>query len=311
MRMTTRLAALSAMGALALTGCGDDSDGASGDGSSRDVVTIVASTNVYGDIAGTIAGDHADVTSLITSASQDPHEYEATTQDRVALDKADIVIENGAGYDHFVDTLMSDSDNEPTVLNAVEISGLLPAGADASGEEEIEGFNEHVWYNFAAVQKLAEALERELAEQDRANADDYESNLDSFLADLGALQDRAQQTSATTAGEQVAITEPVPLYLLEACGLKNATPAEFSEAVEEGGDVPPRVLQETLDLVGSGDVVLLAYNDQTTDATTEQVRSAAESAGVPVVSFTETLPDDKSYIAWMQDNLDHVADALG
>ena len=99
--------------------------------------------------------------------------------------------------------------------------------------------------------------------------------------------------------------------ILEEVGLVNETPEEFSEAVEEGTDVAPRVLQETLDLVGGGNLALLAYNEQTADSTTEEVRTAAEEAGVPVVDFTETLPDGETYVTWQQSNLDAIAAALG
>ena len=102
------------------------------------------------------------------------------------------------------------------------------------------------------------------------------------------------------------------MYLLDAVGLVNHTPDAFSEAVEEGADVPPRVLKETLGLFGGPeDIAVLAYNAQTADATTEQIRAAAEAADVPVVEFTETLPQGKSYVAWQHDNLDRLATALG
>ena len=78
----------------------------------------------------------------------------------------------------------------------------------------------------------------------------------------------------------------------------------------EGTDVAPRVLQETLDLVGGGNLALLAYNEQTADSTTEEVRTAAEEAGVPVVDFTETLPDGETYVTWQQSNLDAIESAL-
>ena len=108
----------------------------------------------------------------------------------------------------------------------------------------------------------------------------------------------------------MAITEPVPGYVLDALGAQNRTPEEFSEAIEEGGDVAPAVLQETLDLFSSGQVKALVYNEQTTGAETEQVLQAAQDAGVAVVPVTETLPDGEDYISWMQSNVDAIAGAL-
>ena len=260
--------------------------------------SVVASTNVYGDIARQIAGDAADVTSIITSAAQDPHSYEASAQVRLAIADADLVIRNGGGYDPFVDTLLDASGGDAlVVLDAVEVSGLV-------------GANEHVWYSFEAVDAVAREVAAQLGDLDSANAATYQANYESFATDLGALQERARELRGVLEGTAVAITEPVPLYLLAELGLDNATPDAFSEAIEEGTDVPPLVLDETLRLFTTGAVGLLAYNEQTAGAETEEVRSAAEAAGIPVVSFTETLPDGADYLSWMTDNLEAVATAL-
>lgn len=313
----TRFAAPTLLLTLMLAGCSGEPTRSTDAGGA---VSIVASTNVYGDIAASIAGDAAEVTSIITNAAQDPHEYEASAQDRLALDKADIVVKNGGGFDPFVDALLESGDATPTVLDAVEISGLAPhedeahedeAHEDEHGHAHIEGFNEHVWYDFGTMAKVAEALGAELSELDPDHAKEYASNVAAFTEGIDALKQAEQKLKASADGRGVAITEPVPVYLLDAVGLVNHTPDAFSEAVEEGADVPPRVLKETLDLFGgSEDIAVLAYNAQTSDGTTEQVRAAAEAADVPVVDFTETLPQGKSYVAWQQDNLDRLAKAL-
>ncbi len=310
------LAAASVLAAAGLVGCAPTS--AADDGR----LAIVASTDVYGDIAARIAGDAADVTSIITSAAQDPHSYEASAQDQLAISDADLVVRNGGGYDPFVDSLIDASGNGDVVLlDAVDISGLSPDDDHAAEESEehaadeddhghIEGFNEHVWYSFEAMDALAAELAAQLGDLDAANADAYQANYEGFAADLGALEERAHDLHEGFEGTGVAITEPVPLYLLAELGLDNKTPDEFSEAIEEGSDVPPLVLDETRQLFTSGAVALLAYNEQTAGAETEEVRAAAEAAGIPVVEFTETLPDGADYLSWMTDNLEAVATAL-
>ena len=106
------------------------------------------------------------------------------------------------------------------------------------------------------------------------------------------------------------MTEPVPLYLLEDAGLVNATPEDYTAAIEEGSDVPPAVLKAATDLVASKSVRLLAYNSQTEGPQTESLKKAAETAGVPVVDFSETLPEGKTYLQWMTDNVDNITNVL-
>lgn len=307
---------------LLLTACaptsGNSSSGNSA-GAGDGIVEVVASTSVYGDIVSTIGADKVRVNSIITRTSQDPHSYEATTQDKLAVSKAELVIENGGGYDDFIHKLADDTGlDQSNILTAVELSGLAPeatpgpsATADADGHgHEQAGFNEHVWYSLPAMARLADAVAAKLGELDPSSAGTFRSNAAAFKDSLGGLDTKLAAIKASAGAAPVAVTEPVPLYLLEAAGLENQTPDEYTAAIEEDTDVPPAVLKATTDLMGSGSVRLLAYNQQTEGPQTVAVKDAAAAAGVPVVNFSETLPEGQSYLQWMTDNVDNIGKAL-
>ena len=305
--MTSRLLpvlASSAVLALGLAGC---SSGSSADttAAATDGISIVASTNVYGSIAEAVAGDAATVTSIIDSPDKDPHEYQADGQNQLSLSKAQIVIENGGGYDDFIDTMLSAADNSgATVLNVTDISGYDTEPAE--GE-----FNEHLWYDFPTMQKLVDQLVTELSALDEGSASAFSANGEKLKEQLTTLESGEAELASAHQGAGVAITEPVPLYLLDAAGLVNKTPDEFSEAIEEDTDVPPLVLNETLALFDDKSVDVLVYNEQTGGPQTDAVLEAAEKNGIPAVPVTETLPDGVDYVEWMTANLKAVSDALG
>jgi zinc/manganese transport system substrate-binding protein len=259
-------------------------------------IRIVASTNVYGDIAETLGGDLVTVTSLIASPAQDPHSFEASARNQLDLSKADLVIDNGGGYDSFMGTLLDASGSTATRVTASDVVGLT-AGA-----------NEHLWYSFPAMDAVAKAIASALEDSDPVNSELYRANYDAFTAQLATLESAA--AAIPGAGRGVAITEPVPLYLLEGAGFVNRTPEAFTQAIEEGSDIPPAALAETLALFDSDAVALLAYNSQTASSETERVRSAAKAVGIPVVEFTETLPDGQDYVSWMTANIDSLTAAL-
>ena len=316
----TALAGLS----LVLSGC---STTAASQQAGSGTIEVVTSTNVYGGIVREIGGDKVNVKALISKASQDPHSYEATTQDKLAISKARLVVENGGGYDDFVHKLAEDSKlDQNSIIDAVEVSGLAPAeepeatstpaatteGTDEHGHAGEHGeFNEHVWYNFDAMTKLADAIEARLAALEPASASTFQANADSFKEEIAGLSDQVASLKATAAQAPVAVTEPVPLYLLEAAGLVNKTPADYTAAIEEETDVPPAVLKEATELAGSKDIKLLAYNTQTEGPQTQALKKASEAAGVPVVDFSETLPEGKSYVEWMGGNVENIKQALG
>jgi len=265
-------------------------------------LSIVASTDVYGDIAREIGGSAVDVRSLISSPNQDPHAYEANGHDELAIAKADVVIKNGGGYDDFMDTLLASAGSKAPTLDAVQLSGK----SAASGGQ----LNEHVFYDFATVRKLVARLVTTLSAADPSYRSAFARNGVVFTAELSALERTEALIRRQSRGTGVLVTEPVPLYLLSACGLRNRTPAPFSAAVEAGTGVPPSVLRRTLGLLAARSVKLLVYNEQTAGPETHQVIAAARSHAIPIVGVTETLPPGRTYVAWMTRNLAAVRAAL-
>ncbi len=333
--------ALVSAAALALSGCTASAGSEAGAGGA---VRIVASTNVYADIARSVAGDAAEVTAIIDDLVRDPHEYEAVSRDALAISRADIVILNGGGYDTFMETLLDAQDSEAIVIDVAELSGLDPDAElhdhgdedghdhDHDGEDDHAAdehaddedghdedghdghdhgaFNEHVWYHVGTMGVLADEIVDALAEVGAADAAVRDAAT-AFKNGVQELMLRAADLAAAHAGTPIAITEPVPLHLLQSAGLVDATPAEFSQAIEEGADVAVPLLQQVIRLVSDGSVALLAYNEQTVGSQTQEVLDAAEAAGTPVVSFSELLPEGLDYLAWMSANLDAIELALG
>lgn len=323
----SRLAPLSlaAASVLLLAGCAS----AAGEETADDgAVQVVASTNVYGQIAEAIGGDAVEVTSIVTSGSQDPHSFEPSAQDQLAVSRADLILENGGGYDAFIDALIESSGTEAHVITAAEHSHDWPenAGHEEEGEHteqahaedahdhgdhaHVEGFNEHVWYDPHTMVHVAEAIAAELTALAPDQADAIAANLEDFSAGITELEDALAALAATDAGAKVFVTEPVPLYLVTAAELDNITPEAFTEAVEEGQDVPPATLLEARDLLAAGDVRVVIVNAQTGGAETEEVIREAESGSIPVVEFAETLPEGQTYLSWMDENIAALADAL-
>ena len=338
---TTRLGfasgAIALASALALSGCGGAASGSS-------ELTVVTSTNVYADIVSQVAGDFADVSAVIDDPNQDPHSYEATTQDRLKLSKADLVVENGGGYDSFMTAMLEASDADVETIDAVAISGL--PGSEGVGneghdheEEEAHGgghvhedghdheshdheeghdhegddhgeFNEHLWYSVPTMTKLVDEVATHLGEADPEHKDEFAANAKEYTKTLDDLQSQIDEVKKEHGGEKTAATEPVPLWLFEDMGLKNITSEEFLAAVEEGNDVPPLVLKKAKEQISAGEAVLLGYNTQAAGPQAEALKSTAEDSDVPVVDLGETMPADTHYADWMGGYITDITTAL-
>lgn len=328
--------ALAAASVLVLSGCSTGTAPAAADGK----VSVVATTNVYGDLAATIGGDRVSVTSLIDSLSQDPHSYEATARDRLAVRSAALVIENGGGYDPFMEDLLDGA--KTPVISAVEFNhdypgntghtdhadehgstpaptasaddhaGATPDHADEhAGHDHIEGFNEHVWFDPHTMIHLVEDIAHHLTELDPKGEKQYTDGAASLTASLKDAEAQLAQIKEKAAGAGVFLTEPVPGYLAAAAGLTDRAPEGFATAVEEGTDVPPATLLAAIDVIKSGTVRAVLANEQTAGAETARVEQEAKAQNVAVVQFTEILPAGKSYSEWMRDAIDSLARAVG
>jgi zinc/manganese transport system substrate-binding protein len=287
-----------------LAGCSGASN-ASDDGRIR----VTASTNVYGQIASAIGGSAVEVTSIIARAGDDPHEFEASATDQLAVNRAQLVIQNGAGYDPFMQQLMGARPKPAVpVLTAATLSPEWPGGGAYATPD---GFNEHVFYDLATMKTLASRIATDLGKIAPGDKKTFAANLTTFTAGIDGLQKQQAALDSTRGGAKIFVTEPLPLYLAEGAGLVNVTPDAFSEAVEAGNDVPPSTMLQANRLLASGDVKVLIANAQAGGPETTAVIDEAKKHGISVLEWMETLPSGLTYTAWMQRNLDQLKAALG
>ena len=281
-----------------LTACSRTHPTPAGDGKPQ----IVASTDVWGSVAQAVAGDDADVRSIIRTGSADPHSYEAIPADAAAITDASLVVYNGGDYDPWVKSVL---ESRPEVAY-VDAYSLL----DAAAVGEPQPANEHVFYELGTAKAVAAEIADKLATADPARGDQYRSRAKEFGVRTDAIRKSEQAIGAAHPGVAVVATEPVAHYLLRAADLTDKTPKGFTDAIEQDTDPAPVDIAAMLDLITKHEVEVLIFNDQTATAATQQIREAAQRAGVPVVVVTETLPAGRDYLAWQADTADRLAAAL-
>jgi zinc/manganese transport system substrate-binding protein len=278
-----------------------------------DGLTIVSSTNVWGDIAKSVAGDGVRVISIIDSFGQDPHSYEASARDQLAVNEADIVVANGGGYDSFIDVL-ADAAGGFEILYAYlpdEHSEEETAEEESAEEGHDHGHeNEHVWYDFHVVEDFATRVAEQLGTLDPDGATEYAENLVEFLGEMERLQDDVAKAGQNYQGYSVLSSEPVADYLLDALGFENITPSDFSQAIEEETDLSPKVLLEVQELVKNKLVKLFVVNSQTGSSQIDSLVTLAKDNGIAVVEMSELLPEGISYSEWMSNNITSIDSAL-
>ncbi len=332
MRSSSRaaLAAAAVAAATTLAACGTSTTGPD-DGTLR----VVASTNVWGSVAQAVAGDRLEVESLITQPSADPHSYEASPLDAAAISDASLVVYNGGGYDQFVEDILESGGGDPATVEAFALfesgegADLHADHSDEHAHESTEpnpestegtghshdghdhsGVNEHVWYDLATADAVAHAVADRLSELDPEGADTYRANAAAFHDDLHGVSDLVESIGVDHPDAPVAQTESIATYLVTAAGLRDAVPADFANAIENGTDPSPAAIAATRQLLLDKQVRALLYNPQTEDKVSREMRTVAEASGIPVVEVSETLPEGLDYIQWQNRTAEALASAL-
>ncbi len=263
-------------------------------------IVVVAAENFYGDIVGQIAGDRVSITNILSNPSVDPHEYETNARDAAAVANARLVIQNGLGYDTFMDRLMAASPSPRRKLIVV---------ANLTGHRK--GDNPHLWYEPATMPKLAQAVVEFLIQNDPGSAASYRDRYRVFQVSLRPLTQKIAALKGQHTGAPVAVTEPVFNYMAQTIGLNVLTPMAFQRAIEEGRDPPAAAMAQMEDLLRKRRVRVLLYNTQTLSPITTRMQQLARHVGIPVVGVSETEPPGKSYQQWMLGQLAALDGALG
>jgi zinc/manganese transport system substrate-binding protein len=268
-------------------------------GQSR-VIDVVAAENFWGSIASQLGGSHVRVLSIVTNPSTDPHDYESSASAARAVAEADYVIQNGAGYDDWMSKLLAASPSgDRRVFNIGAHLGKRP------------GDNPHLWYNPDYVTAAANHIEADLKALDPRDKAYFTARRKATDAAFAGIRAQLAQIRRTDAGQPVASTESIFVYLARYLGLKLISPPAFMNAVSEGNDPPAASVAEMTRQLSARQADVLVYNKQTATALTTSIRELAARSHVPVVGVTETIqPPGAGFEQWFSRELAALQQAL-
>ncbi len=264
------------------------------------VLQVVAAENFWGSLVSEIGGSHVEVLSIVANPNADPHEYESNASNARAIATADYVIENGAGYDSWMDKLLgAESSPRRLILNVADLLGKKP------------GDNPHFWYDPDYVNETVKRMEADLLKLDPANAAYYAAQYAKLTSSLATYQNKIAEIKNRFGGTEVAATEDIFSYLAAASGLNLVSPLDFIQAIAEGNNPSPMSIVKFENQLTSGNVRVLVYNEQTVTPLTDNVRKLAATKGIPVVGITETIqPPTLSFEDWMNAEVTSIEGAL-
>jgi zinc/manganese transport system substrate-binding protein len=295
--LATVLTLLAVVVAVAVAGCGGSSGGASPDGK----ISAVGAENQYANVIEQIGGKYVDVSAVESDPNTDPHSFEASASVAQQVGGADVVVQNGLGYDSYMEKIESASSNSSREV--IDVQGLL--GLPDSTP------NPHLWYSPETMPAVAKQLVADFSELQPGHKGYFAANLKKFEASLQPWLKGLEGFTTKFPGAAVATTEPVADYMLEAAGIENLTPFTMQADIMNDVDPAPQAVAEQEGFFSEKQADAFVYNQQVTDSITEKFLADAADNGVPVVGVYETMPTGYTYQGWMEAELKALEAGVG
>ncbi|MGV0362595.1 metal ABC transporter solute-binding protein, Zn/Mn family [Corynebacterium minutissimum] len=156
----------------------------------------------------------------------------------------------------------------------------------------IEG-NEHVWYDAAAIEKVA----NEVAKLVNETNPEAKATADPLVQRVEKIKDRVEKLPA----QNYAQTEPIADYIMKYSDSTDVTPEGYRKATVAEGEPSAADLARFLEAINQGEVDLLIFNPQTETDMTKRIRSAAEDKDIPVVEIGETPPENTDFLDYYEE----------
>jgi zinc/manganese transport system substrate-binding protein len=294
------LAALSISLAALSSACSSGSGPAAAADSTASIVAVGAE-NEYANVIGQIGGKYVHVTAIESNPNTDPHSFEASASVAQVVGSAQLVVQNGLGYDTFMNKIEAAAPNaKRKVIDAQSLLGL-PASTP----------NPHLWYDPTTMPAVAKEVAKDLSALQPAHAAYFTANATSFDHALQPWLQAIAKFKAAFPAAAVATTEPVSDYMLRAAGTRNLTPFAFQADIMNGVDPSPQYVSLQNSLFTKHKVKVFVYNQQVTDSLTQSFLATARKAGIPVVGVYETMPTPGyDYQSWMLAEVNALQKAL-
>lgn len=273
---------------LIIVGCSNKQNSTS----QSDKISIVTTTNVYSDIAKNIVGKYGTATAIIDKSSVDPHDFDPTTADAKKVAQANIIVANGLGYDSWMNKLAKSVDKKP-VLVGKDLMGLK------------SGDNPHIWYNLDMPTKYVDYLVKRLSKLDKKHATYFKENGEKYLAKIDKIKKLVKANKDDQ--KPVFVSEPVFDYALQEAGYKIGD-KKFEEAIENGTDPSPKTINEMNNAIKEKKIAFFVNNTQASSSTVKSFVKLTKKNNIPVLNVRETIPNNTTYLAWMKENYQKLAD---
>ena len=295
-------------------------------GDKMDIITTIFPeydwvNNILGD-----KKDTANVTMLLDSGV-DLHSYQPSPKDIVSISQCDLFVYVGGESDKWVDDVLKQATNKNMVtINLMDVLGdkkkeeELIEGMQGEEEEEEEGeeeieYDEHVWLSIKNAQIFVKAIADSLSTLDKGNTNYYQSNADTYIANLKDLDNKYEEAVKSGSQKTLLFADRFPFrYLVEDYSLKYYAAFIGCSAETEASFETIAFLVSKVDELGLKVILKIESSD---GAIADTVKNATQSKNQSILTMdsiqsatTKEYQEGRNYFSIMEKNLDVLKEAV-
>ncbi|MDO4896685.1 MAG: metal ABC transporter substrate-binding protein [Moraxella sp.] len=257
---------------LFLLGCGNNNT--PDKPTQTDKMTVITTFTVIADIAQNVAGDVADVHSII-KAGAEVHDYEPTPKDIAKVQTADLVLYNGMNLERWFEKFYQNAKDTPSV---VVTDGITPLPIKAGSYQDLP--NPHAWMSPSNALIYVENIKNAFITHDPKNKAVYTKNAEEYVQKIKALDEplRAKLAQIPENERWLVTSEGAFSYLAKDYGLKEAYLWDIN-AEQQG---TPQQVKALIDTVKANKIPVVFSESTISDKPAKQVakESGAYYGGV-------------------------------
>ncbi len=262
-------------------------------------VTVMTSNFPLYDFVRAIGGEQVSVTMLLKPGSES-HSFEPTPKDMIAIEQADLFLYMGGESEAWVESLAKDG------------AVAMLDGEEQEHDGHDHGIDEHLWTSPKNAMKMAEIICEELCRIDPEHKKAYQENLQKYLGELTALDQRFSEIVHNGTGKTMVFGDRFPfLYFAEEYHLSYLAPFKGCASQSEPSAA---VLAELINRVKAEKIPVVFYLELSNQSIAKAI---SEATGAEMRLFhschnvsLQEWEKGETYLSLMNQNADRLEEAL-
>ena len=258
---------------------------------------VITSANFLYEFSQNIGNEMIDVT-LLVPIGVDPHDWEPTIKDTERIHRSDLIITNGIGYEHWIDSIHTSS-YQGIIIDTSD--GIL---IDHTDDDDHGSLDPHIWLNPVYAQLQVKTIANALSISDPTNKNYYQSNAKLYIKELDLLDSKIRNDLSSCKTDFVTFHNAFS-YFAKEYGLTQHT---IISSNDSHGEVTPQTLENIISTAKKYDIKVIFAEESSSTKTSQVI--ADEIGGKVLVLSPLEITSNENYISKMTQNLENLKEAL-